>query len=372
MKKRTDRLSQNSILECLDSIINNQENQLETLRDKVNDYKEQITDEWKQETHLDYNHSYFSVNNLNQSETEVVSKDVINQNINEITENISTIENNTNILRQLQGLFSDRRIDILKLYDQHNLESDVLRYKVLDALETDRKRIACDLHDSTVQLLTMLVHKAELCEKLVSIDANRTKLELNSMMNSLKVSINDLRSTIYNLRPMSIDDLGLIPTLERHLLLLKQNSDIQFLLEVCNCEPEILPVIKLSLYRIIQEACNNIVKHSKASKALIKIEFTKDTAELWIEDNGVGITHLNDTKVDVEAIESDFSNHQVTRLSNEILSGFGLSILEERVYLLYGKLKITTSNRGTSIHVSVPISYMEEENYETDKDNHCR
>ena len=81
--------------------------------------------------------------------------------------------------------------------------------------EQESERIARDLHDSTVQNLTSMIHKIELCSKLIDMDPIRCKLELTMMSRTLRDIINDTRQMIYNLRPMSFDDIGLEITIER-------------------------------------------------------------------------------------------------------------------------------------------------------------
>lgn len=242
-----------------------------------------------------------------------------------------------------------------------DMNIEELHFYSLEALENDRKRIARDLHDSTVQVLTMLAHKAELCEKLVDLDSNRAKIELQTLRLCLKDSVNELRNTIFNLRPMSIDDLGLVATVERHILLIKQNYDMDILLQVINKEYDCKPVIKLSVYRIIQEACSNIVRHSKATKANVVLKFMKSYIEIIVEDNGIGIENFSKVKFDRK---DDNIKSSITTKDN-ILNGFGLSMLYERVYLLFGTLNITSSNRGTKIVVQVPTTFNGEDIYET-------
>ena len=98
--------------------------------------------------------------------------------------------------------------------------------KLLETQEMDRNRISRDLHDSTVQNLTSLVHKSELCMKLMEVDQIRCKLELSSMGKILREIINDTRKLIYDLRPMSFDDIGFDVTLERSLDKFKQANNV--------------------------------------------------------------------------------------------------------------------------------------------------
>ena len=88
---------------------------------------------------------------------------------------------------------------------------------LLEIQEMEQKRISNELHDTTVQNLTMLIHKAELCQQLADRDIIQTKLELQMMKETLRKTIQELRNIIFNLRPMSVDDLGLVETIERFI-----------------------------------------------------------------------------------------------------------------------------------------------------------
>jgi two-component system sensor histidine kinase DegS len=216
---------------------------------------------------------------------------------------------------------------------------------ILEAQEIERQRIARDLHDTTVQNLTSLVHKSELCIKLIDIDTIRAKLELNTMSNTLKMVINDMRGIIYNLKPMSLDDLGLTITVQRYADRLMDLNNVQIKI-ISNEEPkEILPVIKLTLLRIIQEACCNVIKHAKASMIHIEINYENQNITVSVKDNGIGF-HIENTEV--------YSNKQT--------SSFGLSIIRERISLLSGTLDIQSEEgKGTIVTVSVPITIYEGE-----------
>lgn len=218
---------------------------------------------------------------------------------------------------------------------------------ILEAQEVERQRIARELHDTTVQNLTSLVHKAELCIKLIDIDAIRAKLELKTMSNTIKTVINDMRSIIYNLKPMTLEDLGLTVTTQRYANRLMDTNNIQVRVHANDEPKKILPVIMLTLFRIIQEACNNVIKHASASLIDINIVYSEDNIMVTIKDNGIGFDMENSKKSD-----------------SEQSSSFGLSIMKERVSLLSGTLDIQSENgKGTIVTVSVPLA-----NYEEEKD----
>jgi two-component system sensor histidine kinase DegS len=209
----------------------------------------------------------------------------------------------------------------------------------LESYENERKRIARDLHDSTVQNLTNLMYKTELCTKLIDIDSVRAKLELQTMIRTIKGTIADMRNIIYDLRPMSLDDLGLVSTIEKYINEKKSSHNVNIEFKVNEEKYDVLPIINLTIFRIVQEATNNAIKHGKAKKILIDLFYDDDSIVLTINDNGIGF------------------NESSPKVSDgKINSGFGLSIMKERVLLLSGQLNIESGyNKGTKIKVVVPI-----------------
>lgn len=315
----------------------------------------------------EHNFEYFSAH----SDVEVENQD-ITYSINLTQEEV---EMRIDALREMQQLIIEENLKNEAINTIENNEK--VRYSILDVLELDRKRIARDLHDSSVQILTMLVHKAELCEKLIEIDTIRTKMELQVMSDVLKDAIAELRQTIFNLRPMTMDDLGIMDSIERYVQMLIQSSDIIFRLNIINehdydIEQLLRPVQKLSLYRVLQECCSNIVKHSGATNALITIKLGENSIELIVEDNGKGfkdsgiINKVNKLS-NGNLLEKEECLDALTKVLSERsdFSGYGLSMLQERVYLLNGKLHIKTNNTGSKITVVIPVTTIEEDFDET-------
>lgn len=224
--------------------------------------------------------------------------------------------------------------------------------KLLETQEMDRNRISRDLHDSTVQSLTSLGHKMEYCSKLVDKDPVKVKLELQSMIELNKEIINDMREIIYDLRPMSLSNIGLVSTIEAYCLHIRRNDNMDAVFKVEGEEYELSSIVSVTLYRIIQEACNNAIRHSKAKKIYVKLSFKDNFIVIDVEDNGIGF--------DIYKVEQ--------RSKEDFLHGFGLSTMKERAKLLSGTFSIDTKPEcGTRIHVSVPVkttSRKEEKSYE--------
>ena len=266
-------------------------------------------------------------------------KDIIHQMDEEKsiqTEMIQKIDELSSVIKVAKST-SEKNVKI-------ELDSDIYRLTLLETQENERQRISRELHDSTVQNLTSMIHKIELCSKLIDMDPIRCKLELTMMSRTLRDIINDTRQMIYNLRPMSFDDIGLEITIERALDKLKNEKACNINFTIEGESYQINPVIGITLLRIIQEACNNAIKYANSSAIAVKLIYEINEVSISIEDDGVGF--------DVENL--DVSN----RKDN---SGFGLSMMKERVYLLSGEIAIhSKKNEGTKILVRVPINNKEE------------
>ena len=239
---------------------------------------------------------------------------------------------------------SDAKLKELELAEKDEVDSELYRLTLLETQEKERQRISRELHDSTAQNLTSLVHKTELCTKLIDMDPIRCKLELTMMSRTLREIVNDTRQMIYNLRPMSFDDIGLEITIERAIDKLKQDKICNISFNVEGESYYIKPVIGITLLRIIQEACNNAIKYAEASVISVKMIYEENSIIILIEDDGKGF---------------DVDNLDVASRNDN--SGFGLSMMRERVYLLSGEINITSEeNDGTRVEVIVPINNKEE------------
>lgn len=295
----------------------------------------------------DYSKGLFTPNYNEGKRLELERKcNICRDEINELEYKITEIENDNKKFIEMS--------EYMTIYINDHKQSKVKKsiysemgIRILKAQEDERQRIASDIHDTTVQNLTYLVHKTELCIKMLDIDQIRAKLELASMSNTIKSVINDMRDIIYDLKPMSLDDLGFIITLERHINQMMLAHDIHIRLSCDEQIEALLPLVKLSLFRVIQEACWNVIKHAKATQIdiLFKVHQMDGTISIVIKDNGDGFNLL-----------------EYQSKSLERNTGFGLSIMKERIGLLSGKIDIQSSKgKGTIINISIPMITCKEE-----------
>ena len=225
----------------------------------------------------------------------------------------------------------NERIEKLERILEHKDDNIAL----LNLLEKDRQRIARELHDTSLQNLAHLVHKIELSSLYIDQDILKAKLELSVVNKILKDTIGEIRNTIFDLRPMTFDDLGLKAAIERLLSCMNESKKyiIDQKIEDVSCETSDL--ILLSIYRVIQECLNNIDKHASAQNIWIKCRKKENRYIIDIRDNGNGF--------DVADVPPN--------------KHFGLSMMKERVELLKGKMTLSSDiNKGTKIHVEIPLN----------------
>ena len=201
--------------------------------------------------------------------------------------------------------------------------------EILRMQETERKRIAEKLHDDTVQDIVCLSQKLELAMLYMDKDIVQAKLELALAKKQIRVIMDGVRDTIYDLRPMILDDIGYDAAFERlRDILIEKGYDVHFDVDNVSMTDG---VTALSVYRIVNEGCRNIIKHSQAKKVFVFVKHNGDRINITIADDGVGFSSKKGGK------------------------HFGLSFMKERVELLSGEMEIISNERGTSIHIMIPV-----------------
>jgi PAS domain S-box-containing protein len=209
--------------------------------------------------------------------------------------------------------------------------------KVLQAQEEERKRLASELHDDTSQLVLLLSHRID---KLASETSNYLPQELRDEIEKLyelsQQTYQGLKRYAQALRPRILDDLGLVPAIKWLAQELANLAGIKVQVKTGTIPP-LPPETQLVLFRVVQEALNNIHKHSEASEANIMVEHQEDEVRMTISDNGKGF--------ELPQPLSDFAGQ----------GKLGLTGMAERVQLIGGDLAITSEiGKGTEIVVKAP------------------
>jgi two-component system sensor histidine kinase DegS len=319
-----------------ENMVNERLSLLEQENDLQNDLKENVKFIQLLEETTDPNYAFFTprdvnvynrrrIDELNIEREDIIQKlDSIKHDIADCDCRIDEVDSVLRVIRYNESRFSSRTQDGIS---------------ILEIQELERQRIARDLHDSTVQNLTSLVHKSELCMKLLETDPIRCKLELSTLNKFLRNIIQDTRSIIYDLRPMSFDDIGFDVAIEQCLDILKKGTSTKITYKKKGECYKLDNIVAISLLRVIQEACSNSIKHANASNIWVSLNYQAEQLVLSITDNGDG-----------------FDVSVLPKVSREDYSGFGLSMMKERVFLLSGTIDIKSEiGNGCSIVVKIPM-----------------
>lgn len=201
-----------------------------------------------------------------------------------------------------------------------------------EAIAEERRRIAHDIHDGLAQDLAALRLQARRWQALVDSDPTKAKAELEWMHDLLGEKIREVRSVIFALRPVALDELGFWPALERFMAEFGEQNQLAIHLEVNGDRQRLLSSLEPLLFRVIQEVLHNVARHAQARTVWATLDFSQGVV-LSVRDDGVG-----------------FDASRLSLLAKE--GHLGLQQMRERVEALGGSLEITShQGEGTTILV---------------------
>jgi PAS domain S-box-containing protein len=226
--------------------------------------------------------------------------------------------------------------------ERKRMEENVHYYiqQATRAQEEERKRLARELHDEVAQSLLVLAQSLDMLSsaKRPRISNQALKQATEELHNQAVSALEDIRRYAQDLRPRIIDDLGLVAALEWLAEELAKTQAIDAHAEIIGNERNLPTETQLVVFRIAQEALNNIRRHAQASKATIRLEFLDDRLEMTVSDNGKGF--------EVPKRLGDLTS----------LGKLGLAGMRERAQLLKGELTIDSKvGRGTTLSLVVPL-----------------
>lgn len=219
-----------------------------------------------------------------------------------------------------------------------HMELRSLLANVQSVREEERKRIARDLHDETLQLIASTIALMESALITLSSQPEKAKALIRRAQNLCVNVVDELQRLIHELRPLLLDDLGLIAAIESLIQNNLESLGIKVSFEIVGKKKRLPSELEVTLYRIIQEAVNNIAKHADAGNVIIRVLFMKEHIEVLIKDNGKGFN--------VEKA-MDFTTG---------LHSFGLLNMKERIYEVRGVFNIQSNcDKGeTTINIKIP------------------
>jgi two-component system sensor histidine kinase DegS len=217
-----------------------------------------------------------------------------------------------------------------------SLNASEIIMRVIDAQEQERERLARAMHDGPAHSLTNFILQAEICQKLFARDPARAGEELSNLKTAANDAFQQVRGFIFDLRPMMLTDLGLVPTLRRYLEAFKDKTGIETSLQIVGRERRLEHYREVLIFRGIQALMTNARDHSGASAIEVTVEMTGDHVRATVEDNGRGFG--------TGRLRLDASNSEA----------LGLGALQERVTLVGGSIQIDSGLGGAKIEIDIP------------------
>ncbi|WP_031406983.1 sensor histidine kinase [Geobacillus vulcani] len=207
--------------------------------------------------------------------------------------------------------------------------------KIIEAQEEERRRLSREIHDGPAQLLAHVLLRSDLVEKVIKERGTEAAIaEIRDFRKMVRSALSEVRRIIYDLRPMALDDLGLVPTLKKYLQTTEEyNKGVHISFVHIGEEIRLPSRMEAAVFRLVQESVQNALKHAEARHIDVKMEVTCHHLLVSVKDDGKGF----DPSVKKE-------------------NTFGLIGMRERVELLGGALAIRSKiGHGTTVFIRVPL-----------------
>lgn len=206
--------------------------------------------------------------------------------------------------------------------------------KIIEAQEEERQRLSREIHDGPAQTLAHVLLSSELVEQVHQKKGEKAALdELSHLREMIKNALQEVRRIIYDLRPMMLDDLGLVPTLEKYLLRIEDQEQVGTSFRHIGSSYRLSSKMETALFRLVQEAIQNACKHGEPGQIQVKMEDRDNTVMLVIKDDGKGF-------------DPDEKKEEA----------FGIIGMKERVELLEGEITFDSKlGQGTVVMIQIPV-----------------
>lgn len=204
---------------------------------------------------------------------------------------------------------------------------------MIQAQEAERQRLSIQMHDGPAQSLSNFVLQTEIAMKLFDVDQDQARDELSNLKASANTVLAMVRDFIYDLRPMMLDDLGLVPTIKRYVSTFGEKSEQDISVSVTGTERRFESYLEVMIFRSIQELMTNAVQHSQGNQIKVQLNITETEVRASVEDDGKGF----DAAIAAES------------------SGLGLKLIKERVEMLGGNFEIDSAvGQGVRVNITIP------------------
>lgn len=209
--------------------------------------------------------------------------------------------------------------------------------RVIQTEEAVRQGLVRKMHDSVASSISNFILQAEICQRFFDVNPDRARTELNALKSSAGSTFSNVKDFIFDLRPMMLDDLGVVPTLRRYAESFQEKNGIAVPITITGVERRLESHIEVTVFRNVQELLQNAMNHAQATRIQVQIDMGQDQVTAVVEDNGSGFN-----------VDDAINGNNKT---------IGLATLRERTEMLGGELNIQSNlGQGTRIEFLIPIA----------------
>ncbi|MBY0123483.1 sensor histidine kinase [Bacillus sp. S/N-304-OC-R1] len=249
-----------------------------------------------------------------------------------------TIERAEHLISQISVVMNYLTSDLRQVGEM--LENAKLKQefglKIIEAQEEERKRLSREIHDGPAQMMANVMMRSDLIERVYKEQGGPAAIgEIRDLKKMVRNALYEVRRIIYDLRPMALDDLGLVPTLKKYLGTIEEyHKTIRIDYSVIKEEQRLPAQYEVALFRLIQESVQNALKHANANLITVRLEINCSRITVVIKDDGKGFD-----------------------MQEKKNNSFGIMGMRERVELLEGQLSIdSVLGKGTIVTIQVPLN----------------
>jgi len=208
--------------------------------------------------------------------------------------------------------------------------------QIIEAQEEERRKISRQMHDGPAQALANFILQAEIALRLFDNDPTKAREELNNLKASASSTFSHVRDYIFDLRPMMLDDLGVVPTVRRYIDAFREKSGLDLSVVVTGSERRLEPHIEVLIFRTVQSLLGNVREHAQATQAKVLLNLDDHQVSATVEDNGKGFNA--DSVVEEEG------------------GSKGLRTLRDRIEQVGGAIEFESkSGEGTRVTFKLPV-----------------
>jgi two-component system, NarL family, sensor histidine kinase DegS len=208
--------------------------------------------------------------------------------------------------------------------------------RVIQTEEAAKQSLVREMHDGPASSLSNFILQAEICQRFFDVNPDRAKTELNALKSAAASTFSDVKDFIFDLRPMMLDDLGVVPTLRRYVESFQEKNGVTVPITVTGVERRLESHVEVTIFRGVQELLSNALSHAQATQIQVLLDLNRDQILAVVEDNGSGFN-----------VEDALNNNNRT---------IGLTSLRERIEMLGGELNIQSSlGQGSRIEFTIPV-----------------